>query len=583
MPDVAYPSNKHYDQATPSRGEARALDTDSASPYLSGRRIANLSYAAGVSGGELLENADEALPPPKYDYRAKTGLHFQPPRNALIQAQALLRGMDDDRDDVRALQEQGRQLWLSSDMRDAQQIKDYYKKLWKVEYNQTDAGQKYSKKYMNDKRDESLANEFIRDYSEFEDYSGSGESSKEHWSGLYDNIYGRKFESDVARQLVENPLPEMLQAAKAMGEAVAKEVDEKLYSDEFMDWEEPFLEALKKQIKKDMRPWFKRAPQFKSILERPDIDTLKTALTHVENGFDMISIPYLIIKIGLALRGTAEGQILEPKWLKMATRNYMENITHDRSTLEADEKSLTQTSGYGIRLPHHPPYESAGSFDNGINWTTAKPLRHQLRSFAQNALHAGFPVVCGMSGSSNIMSFFLRDAMKRGAHSSTGAEMLCVLAFLAFDGGHSFNEAMYVYHATTKLPASSPEKEMWTKWRNGTVDYKFHYNQLTDLPASTEGKNAVNKLLGAALDNTLDYFKKYDVSQSRNEAAIAKMRSGGYQVPKLETVKFSDPNMPQVEYSDEDSDDEAADGARVQLEDSDDEVVQLEEYSDDEF
>ena len=474
-----------------------------------------------------------SLETPRYDYQAATGLRFQPPRDVLTRALALSRDMKLQVGRGQDEHERGKQLWLAHDLSDRSDVIDYYKKLWTLEYSTPDA---QFDDFTGDARDTSLAREFVNHYASFRSsYSPLQATDVEHWKKLNDNVYGRKFESEVARRLVENPLQEMLNAARTMGEALLNDVNKKLYADEFMDYEPDFLKELGELLRSDSRPWFGRTRHLDALANAPTMELLTKALTSIRDGFEMISVPYLIIKIGTALQ-FVDDQVT-PEWRSIASYTYRGNILNERSTLEARPETTTRSSGYGLRLPHHPPYESAGELGEGTLWTTAKALRPEgLRRFAAQAMYGGYPVVCGLSGSTYHASIFMHYLRNRDKDFATGPAMLCVLAFLTFDGGHSFNEAMSVYQASVKLPSGplndDSEGAPWPEWRSHLAGYKFRYHQLTTLPSSDKGKKAVETVLQASLDNTLDFYSNYDTSQSQNQAAIAKMKAGNYQLPK---------------------------------------------------
>ncbi|GLU30775.1 hypothetical protein Busp01_06170 [Trinickia caryophylli] len=474
---------------------------------------------------------------PSYDYRTATGLSFQPPRDAMTQALSLMRDIGAHAPEAHALLQEGKQLWLRRDLADRSALVDYYKKLWSAEYGL--AGKDSDPdEYENDPRDQSLARQFIHDYVRFKSsYPTAGRSSAPHWLKLNDNIYGRKFESDVARQLVQRPLPDMLIAARMMGQAFVRELDAKLYADPFLKKRNLFLAILQYRLSEDRRPWFGRTQYITALMKAPSIDLLKKALMDVNNGFDMIGVPYLIVKAGNSLQ-TID---LAPEYLEMSTLTYARNILGLRSTLGERDAMKRPTSSYGIGLPPHPRYESAGPLAEApVNWTIVKPFLSQLRPFAKRALAAGYPVVCGLSGSTYILTFLMHYLRHQEPDFNGGAGMLAVLAFLSFDGGHAFNEAMPVYHASTRLPKGplKHDESTWSAWRAVAGNYSFHYKQLSALPSSEASQKAIDAVLERALDSTLDYFKQHDVMQRANREAAAIARAGGKQLPPAHTLAF---------------------------------------------
>jgi hypothetical protein len=409
-------------------------------------------------------------------------------------------------------------LWLSHDMSDGDEITHYYKKLWKIESNNRLS-------YDDDSHatDTSVAHKLIKNYGTFQQtypLHDATDNLSNHWSTLNDNPYTRRFDSSLARSLVENPLPEMYKAAKMMGDQFLVDLHHGISlftEDEMLN----FLHELRDSLQEDTRGWFNRTQYMNELSQNPSHARLKSALTSITNGFEIIAIPYLIIKTANALRHA--NKRATPKWHQVASKAYDKNVVDLRST--GDALATPPTHGYGIRLPRHPPYEEVSSLGmSSINWTTAKPLRGSLRAFAKKAMHAGHPVVSGLSGSAYLLSIFMHHIGQHDRKFDKNAAMLCVLAFATFDGGHSINEAMSSFQASATLPpgrlSMDPNADMWREWRANAVSYKFRYSQLKTLAHSKRSKKAIGSMLNTSLDNTIDFFRTYDRLQRENDAVL---------------------------------------------------------------
>ncbi|GLU32756.1 hypothetical protein WKR88_13365 [Trinickia caryophylli] len=506
-----------------------------------------LGYAPGVSVTHEQEQpgSSRSTSLAKYDWKAlwesqgaSPGFgagRFMPPRDGVAQALSLVRDMSGEHTGARELYKEGRKLWFSVNMTDHDRILEYLQKLWRFEYSQFDNSVERDLRARYNPADESIANQLIREYLKFigtDPGQVNGEQEALIWRVLNSNIYGRKFDSEVCRELVEKPFPEMMEATRQLGAEAFRELSELLGAQRSTEEKTKFLTELSRLIRNDVRPWFTRAPHVAGLIDDFDMHALEQALTNVSNGFEMISVPYLIVKCYNTI-AMVDSQLL-PQWFRDATANYTFNIVPKRSGARVNDP--TPTSEYGIRLPAHPKYKKVEQLGQGAVNYTVKHSFVQPHQYNAAALRTGYPVVCGLSGSTNIVAFFIRSLKSRAATISEGAAILSVVAGLNFDGGHSLNETIPVYHATTKLPSKLPgDERQWRQWWNSHVGddagYRFSYDQLASLPDWTGGQKSMHRVLKRALSDTLDYFKSNDVLDSRNQDEIPRIRSGPRPLP----------------------------------------------------
>ncbi|WP_378080511.1 MARTX multifunctional-autoprocessing repeats-in-toxin holotoxin RtxA [Aeromonas bestiarum] len=348
------------------------------------------------------------------------------------------------------------------------------------------------------------------------------DAHKSKATGQYiDNLFGRRFDSEIAHALVTSPSQAAIDTSAQLGASLVKEfgdwiqtlqLDEATQSQRIDKKMAAFAEA----IKKDTRPWFSRVPSLTDFLAEPNLANFKQMMTRVDNGFDVIKVPFLAVKMATH----PELGMDTADWKREGDRFYGSVITKARSTsteiasakdglLQVDLPGRT-TSDYGTGLHYQPGGDKYDDFLSGRSVADGRILTPgKETTFERNALDKGLPVVTGASGSTNIMVHLNNYLAAKEPGYSPNQAYLNTLAFLVFDGGHSVNESLAVYQA---LQASGDARKQVLE------SYTANYRDLVDL-AGDAGKAAVQDALDRAFGRTLDFYQQHAHSAQLAELA----------------------------------------------------------------
>jgi len=403
-------------------------------------------------------------------------------RDSLVQFMALLRKVPDDA--AHALFDEGKSIWLSGNV-STDVAADYFRRAAR-QMRHLPGVRKLAKSLL--KHAES--NKTLPQYHE--------------------NLYGRKFDSEIAHALINNPPPAMLKATRAVAKALIRRFEPFFAS--LNDFNHTvFLDGIHRYIDDDVRPWFSHTPEIHAFLENPSFEALLDALKKVDSGIDILKVNFLAIQLSMLGRNTASKD-----WMAFADANYHSVVLPQRST-DAMNHEL-QTQGYGIRLHYQPEYEPTPQFGQGKSWADARtPDFDMISAFEQMAVSAGHPIVHGASGSTNMMAFMLRLMAQTNPRFDINSALLGTMSFLVFDGGHSFNEAMAVADAIKTHPGSAdPDHvDLNTMMERSDMmsDYAMQYHDLARL----DNSGAVEHALDTALSKTLDYFDEHSHYARQNQ------------------------------------------------------------------
>lgn len=361
------------------------------------------------------------------------------------------------------------------------------------------------------------------------------DAQKEKATGQYiDNLFGRRFDSEIAHELVKNTTAQAVDTSVAIGTHIVNDFDawiDTLMLDEAQRRErvQNKMEAFAKAIAKDTRPWFSRVPTLTQFLDNPNYDNFKTMMTQVDDGFDVIKVPFLTVKMAIT---SGMGMDMTP-WKTKGDRFYQNVITKARSTSNKVSPGVEgnrvvtlkerNTSGYGTGLHYQPSGDHYEDFGEGRSVADGRILTPgKETTFENNALNKGLSVVSGASGSTNIMVHLNQYLASKDPTFSAEQAYLNTLAFLVFDGGHSVNESLTVYKA---LQASDSDR--LSVMENYTADYE----DLVRIANGESGQNALRSALENAYEKTLSFYREHGYSGSGElEALGPKFKGKG---PKL--------------------------------------------------
>ncbi|KGM26673.1 peptidase C80 [Photorhabdus luminescens] len=336
-----------------------------------------------------------------------------------------------------------------------------------------------------------------------------------------DNLFGRRFDSELAHTLVKTASPDAIATSRRIGQFLVQEFELYMQSTSgptVSDGQIAIrMQAFAEKIKKDIRPWFSRVPELTAFLQKPTFDNFKIMMTKVDNGFEMIKIPFLAVKMSLT-----DGMGLHlSQWKAEADIFYRDQIYKARSTSSkltnmADvtyKVKLTEqkTNDYGIALPYQPSGDQYEDFLYGRKVAAGRVLTPgRETTLERNALAQGHSVVTGASGSTNIMVHLNNYIASQDPTFSQEQAYLNTLVFLVFDGGHSVNESLVVYKAL---------QETGDNRRQVLQNYTASYRDLMDI-AGDKGKLWINQALNNAFEKTQHLYRANTPEREQNGSPV---------------------------------------------------------------
>ena len=369
---------------------------------------------------------------------------------------------------------------------------------------------------------------------------------------LHDNLYGRHFDSEFARALVDCPPASLLRESKRTGHSLYD-----LFTDTvsvYSGARGETLQTLATLIKQDPRPWFRELSHIEPFLREPTAQRLHDLLTHVATGFDVIKLPYLAARLSFAIQHAQ----WPPDWMQAANENFAMTVGPERSARPGPVAHRTER--YGIHLHYQPGgerYEHASAAEGSKSWADDKVLdAGSVGTFDRRALDAGQPIVNGVSGSANILAFLHRHLAARDPEHDEAAGMLAALTFLVYDGGHSINEVLGVYESIRRadtqakkspptgagegtseivpahadpiasmLRASSKKGATFAARAEHLVSYRLDYAGVAALAGNDDDRSAVEHAFEHALAKTVDHFEAHSHFAARNLELAAQYRA----------------------------------------------------------
>ncbi|NOJ14427.1 MARTX multifunctional-autoprocessing repeats-in-toxin holotoxin RtxA [Vibrio splendidus] len=366
------------------------------------------------------------------------------------------------------------------------------------------------------------------------------DAKKEKEIGQYfDNLFGRRFDSEIAHELVKTPTEKAINTSVQIGTCLVDDFDDWMHGllpdseDDVLRSEriQTKMEAFAQAITKDERPWFSRVPTLTQFLEAPNYTNFKTMMTQVDDGFGVIKVPFLAVKMAIT---PGLGMEMAP-WKAEGDRFYQNVITKARSTSAVISSGVDgenqvnliekKTSDYGTALQYQPKGDTYDDFKEGRSVADGRILNPSKKTtFENNALSNGLSVVTGASGSTNIMTHLNQHIASKIPGFSVDQAYLNTLSFLVFDGGHSVNESLAVYMA---LQETGDARKVVLE------SYTANYQDLIDL-VDDSSKSTVRDALDNALDKTLEFYKEHAHSASNELEAL-----GGKRKPISERINES--------------------------------------------
>jgi hypothetical protein len=324
---------------------------------------------------------------------------------------------------------------------------------------------------------------------------------------LYDNIYGRAFDSAFVTELVHTPPQEVMNAMSSMGQRLADYLEKNVSQKD----QESFSKEIKYLLTdKDPRFWFPGVPELEN-LKNPEVDALKGVIEYLkkpkETGLECISIPFLSVKLSLMLREKG----LSPPWLQEANKNYnllIPMIDDIRTTRSSPDK--LKSSGAGITLRHQPSISNEQWMVPSQRPTTIhKPTLNKINSKGRsyeglsNALTRGIPFASGISGSTNI-GLYAWNHFNKDTPIDSKAAFLGMMMFLVYDGGHSMHESLW--------SASQINNKLNLGFDLGSIGplegFVSDYQKFNDMYTG-DLKEQISTTFSKSFDKVFDYYNEH--------------------------------------------------------------------------
>ncbi|MBW8831041.1 MAG: hypothetical protein JF606_16775 [Burkholderiales bacterium] len=319
-----------------------------------------------------------------------------------------------------------------------------------------------------------------------------------------DAIYGRKFESVIARELVDDPPEGVLRLSERLNLEVMTYVGD--LPDQLRD---EVLDDVAGDLFEDPRPWqaVKLKPAIDAFIVRPSIQSLEALLgSGARDGLDVINSVYLAHHVWI----NGARRAAEAPWFARSQPHYDRVVK--RSNGDGTSPIEVNTNGYGARLIHHPGQTTFSGFEEGRHWTyDVRPDLKKPTQFEDNLLSNGHVISCGASGMTNVLVHVAIDLESRDPTVSRGDAVIAMVMLVCMDGGHSIHE---VLATNASIPSGLDEVDHNLAFER-LATFNAPYRALADLPASPQDKEKIAFVLDRALDETLDYFDSLSAQKTR--------------------------------------------------------------------
>jgi len=313
---------------------------------------------------------------------------------------------------------------------------------------------------------------------------------------LADNIYGRTFESILVDELVRNPPPSVMRAARELGNGVLGTLGS--FRSTLQD---TMLKEMASVFNMDKRPWFDHCPELKAFVESPSMESLQACLAATSSGIDCIKVPCIAARMALSIWAVACRELVDlPVWLTESHQDFYENCIEPSKPSQQSKLRDVVAQEPGNWLHYQPKAATVQNQGVGKSWTHDRVITtDKLSEFEKNALSSGQTVVCGPSGTTTMLAFFGQYLANMNPGFPEAAHHLNTLMFVVFDGGHSTIEVLSTLNAIQARESGRSPKTALSEFRGG-------YAAIANLANSSAEKNDLQNRLDRATKRTVEYF-----------------------------------------------------------------------------
>ncbi len=140
---------------------------------------------------------------------------------------------------------------------------------------------------------------------------------------MHDNTFGRKFESELVRALVNNPPKSVLHAS----DKVADYLKSHFINSEGASGLSAKLDLLARAISSDRRPWHSELPELEAFVKNPSKENFIAMMENKQRtGFEVMKVSYIGVRISV---------LNASPWMERANANYQQAILPARSTRDS--------------------------------------------------------------------------------------------------------------------------------------------------------------------------------------------------------------------------------------------------------
>lgn len=266
-----------------------------------------------------------------------------------------------------------------------------------------------------------------------------------HITKANDNYYGRLFETELSKYIIENPTRDMLNVRNN----IAIEIIDCFSRLDFSQ-KEVVCKKIAKLMLSDAPRWRANLNCVNHFLETKKPRDFIRMLSYT----GCYSLPLIL---SLMIKYTcADWNILGAEIIQKMNSYYEHEIQPQRTLVKSDNLSAElPTTLSGVLLPYQKTMDDD---ENTILGKGVRPLDRYIWPAANSvltkhdflSLSSERATGIGMSGSSNILNEILLKLKSDGQDVSIIDGQLATAAWLCYSGGHSFNEAYSVFDRMNK-------------------------------------------------------------------------------------------------------------------------------------
>lgn len=253
-----------------------------------------------------------------------------------------------------------------------------------------------------------------------------------------DNYYGRLFETECAKYIIENPNVDMINVRDTVSSFILDDFSTMPYKEQLS-----LCNSIASAMASDPPSWRYNLSHANIFIE----DEKPASFISMMKFSGEYSVPLVLstaIKYIIFSQGTRE---LKNK----ATEYYVSRILPQRQLIDSPSAAYNKMSNaYGLFLSYQKNHLSQDEKEPGYG---IRPMDRYVRPTVgvdltehdMVALSNERAIGIGISGSANILNFLFRRLQLKDEDFPMDEAKLATAAWLSYSGGHSFNEAYSVF------------------------------------------------------------------------------------------------------------------------------------------